>query len=48
VAIAASLKFESVITTMPSASIEAHRRIAALSVRAGVKAMVLHALNHAC
>ncbi|WP_261527427.1 polysaccharide biosynthesis protein [Burkholderia multivorans] len=44
-AIAASLKVENVIIAMPSASIETHRRIVTLCVRAGVKAMVLPALT---
>ncbi|MCA8487528.1 polysaccharide biosynthesis protein [Burkholderia multivorans] len=44
-AIAASLKVENVIIAMPSASIETHRRVATLCVRAGVKAMVLPALT---
>ncbi|CAB3758209.1 multidrug MFS transporter [Burkholderia sp. MSh2] len=44
-AIAMAMKVENVIIAMPSASIETHRRIATLCVRAGVKAMVLPALT---
>ncbi|BCZ78677.1 nucleoside-diphosphate sugar oxidoreductase [Paraburkholderia terrae] len=44
--IAAEVRAEHVIIAVPSASVEAHRRIATLCVRAGVKAMVLPALTH--
>ncbi|WP_114808996.1 polysaccharide biosynthesis protein [Paraburkholderia kururiensis] len=43
--ISSGLKVEHVIIAVPSASVEAHRRIATLCVRAGVKAMVLPALT---
>jgi FlaA1/EpsC-like NDP-sugar epimerase len=43
--ITADLKVEHVIIAVPSASVEAHRRIATLCVRAGVRAMVLPALT---
>ena len=43
--ISAELKVEHVIIAMPSASVEAHRRIATLCVRAGVRAMTLPALT---
>ncbi|MDE1182979.1 nucleoside-diphosphate sugar epimerase/dehydratase [Paraburkholderia sp.] len=43
--ISADLKVEHVIIAVPSASVEAHRRIATLCVRAGVRAMVLPALT---
>ncbi|MGY6251886.1 polysaccharide biosynthesis protein [Paraburkholderia caledonica] len=43
--ISANLKVEHVIIAVPSASVEAHRRIATLCVRAGVRAMVLPALT---
>jgi FlaA1/EpsC-like NDP-sugar epimerase len=43
--ISAELKVEHVIIAVPSASVETHRRIATLCVRAGVKAMVLPALT---
>ncbi|CAG9267975.1 polysaccharide biosynthesis protein [Paraburkholderia caribensis] len=43
--IAESLKTEYAIIAMPSASVEAQRRIATLCVRAGVRAMVLPALT---
>lgn len=39
------LKIEHAIISVPSASVEAHRRIATLCVRAGVNAMVLPALT---
>ncbi|CAG4887841.1 UDP-N-acetyl-alpha-D-glucosamine C6 dehydratase [Paraburkholderia saeva] len=43
--VAEELKVEHVIIAVPSASVEAHRRIATLCVRAGVRAMVLPALT---
>jgi FlaA1/EpsC-like NDP-sugar epimerase len=43
--VASTLKVEHVIIAVPSAPVEAHRRIASLCVRAGVKAMVLPALT---
>ncbi|GAB6846296.1 polysaccharide biosynthesis protein [Paraburkholderia kururiensis] len=43
--ISSGLKVEHVIIAVPSASVEAHRRVATLCVRAGVKAMVLPALT---
>ncbi|CAB3637505.1 polysaccharide biosynthesis protein [Paraburkholderia rhynchosiae] len=43
--ITADLKVEHVIIAVPSASVEAHRRIATLCVRAGVRAMTLPALT---
>jgi FlaA1/EpsC-like NDP-sugar epimerase len=43
--VASGLKVEHVIIAVPSAPVEAHRRIASLCVRAGVKAMVLPALT---
>jgi FlaA1/EpsC-like NDP-sugar epimerase len=43
--ITAELKVEHVIIAVPSASVEAHRRIATLCVRAGVRAMTLPALT---
>ena len=43
--IADELKVEHVIIAVPSASVEAHRRIATLCVRASVRAMVLPALT---
>ena len=43
--ITADLKIEHVIIAVPSASVEVHRRIATLCVRAGVRAMVLPALT---
>lgn len=42
---ATELRVEHVIIAMPSASIEAQRRVATLCVRAGVRAMVLPALT---
>ncbi|AUT60258.1 polysaccharide biosynthesis protein [Paraburkholderia terrae] len=42
---AAELRVEHVIIAMPSASIDAQRRVATLCVRAGVRAMVLPALT---
>ncbi|MGI4816276.1 MAG: polysaccharide biosynthesis protein [Janthinobacterium lividum] len=42
---ASDLRAEHVIIAIPSASVEAHRRIATLCVRAGVRAMVLPALH---
>jgi FlaA1/EpsC-like NDP-sugar epimerase len=41
----AELKIEHVIIAIPSASVEAHRRIATLCVRAGVRALVLPRLT---
>jgi FlaA1/EpsC-like NDP-sugar epimerase len=43
--ITAELKVEHVIIAVPSASVEVHRRIATLCVRAGVRAMTLPALT---
>src|ERR1700744_1375783 len=43
--ISAELKVEHAIIAVPSASVEAHRRIATLCVRAGVRAMTLPALT---
>jgi FlaA1/EpsC-like NDP-sugar epimerase len=43
--IAATLKTEHAIIAIPSASVEAQRRVATLCVRAGVRAMVLPALT---
>ncbi|CAG4904839.1 polysaccharide biosynthesis protein [Paraburkholderia gardini] len=43
--IAAELKADSAIIAIPSASVEAQRRVATLCVRAGVRAMVLPALT---
>ncbi|MBT2790424.1 polysaccharide biosynthesis protein [Paraburkholderia strydomiana] len=43
--ITADLKVEHVIIAVPSASVEVHRRIATLCVRAGVRAMTLPALT---
>ncbi|SDQ32949.1 NDP-sugar epimerase, includes UDP-GlcNAc-inverting 4,6-dehydratase FlaA1 and capsular polysaccharide biosynthesis protein EpsC [Paraburkholderia fungorum] len=43
--ITAELKVEHVIIAVPSASVETHRRIATLCVRAGVRAMTLPALT---
>ncbi|WP_429342521.1 polysaccharide biosynthesis protein [Paraburkholderia sp. GAS42] len=43
--IATDLKVEHVIIAVPSASVEAHRRISTLCVRAGVRAMVLPPLT---
>ncbi|AXL52880.1 multidrug MFS transporter [Paraburkholderia caffeinilytica] len=43
--ITAEMKVEHVIIAVPSASVEAHRRIATLCVRAGVRAMTLPALT---
>jgi len=42
---AASLKVDHVIIAIPSASVDAQRRVATLCVRAGVRAMVLPALT---
>jgi FlaA1/EpsC-like NDP-sugar epimerase len=42
---AASMKVEHAIIAMPSASVDAQRRVATLCVRAGVRAMVLPALT---
>lgn len=43
--IAEARKVENVIIAMPGASVETHRRVATLCVRAGVKSMVLPALT---
>jgi FlaA1/EpsC-like NDP-sugar epimerase len=43
--LASSLKAEHAIIAMPSASVEAQRRVATLCVRAGVRAMVLPSLT---
>ncbi|GAB7521200.1 polysaccharide biosynthesis protein [Paraburkholderia sp. 2C] len=43
--VASGLKVEHVIIAVPSAPVEAHRRIASLCVRAGVRALVLPALT---
>ncbi|WP_321919169.1 polysaccharide biosynthesis protein [Paraburkholderia tropica] len=43
--IAAELRVEHVIIALPSAPVDAHRRIATMCVRAGVRAMVLPALT---
>ncbi|AXF07080.1 polysaccharide biosynthesis protein [Paraburkholderia graminis] len=43
--ITSELKIEHVIIAVPSASVEVHRRIATLCVRAGVRAMTLPALT---
>ncbi|CAM2141589.1 O-antigen biosynthesis protein WbqV [Pararobbsia alpina] len=43
--IAEARKIENVIIAMPGATVESHRRVATLCVRAGVKSMVLPALT---